>query len=88
MDISRASYLNNTCEEEMHSSFNMYIYTLTLPFQHKDVVTNLSSYKLTPEELDILTFGLSYGIPPNKLNRTDIFTTFDMMIRVYTQAYL
>ena len=53
----------------------------TLPFQHKDVVTNLSSYNLTPEELDILTFGLSYGIPPNKLNRTDIFTTFDMIHR-------
>ena len=27
----------------------------------------------------ILTFGLNYAIPPNKLNKTDILSTFDLI---------
>ena len=52
-----------------------------LPFQHEDIITNLSSYQLTEEELGLLKFGLSHAIPPLKLNRTDIFMTFDMINR-------
>ena len=52
-----------------------------LPFTHDEVVRNVSSYSPTKEELDILKFGLSFAIPPTRLNKTSIYTTFDMINR-------
>ena len=54
-----------------------------LPFIAEDVVKNLSSTKLTKEELDILKFGLTYAIPPMKLSKTDIFVSFEMIYRFF-----
>ena len=51
------------------------------PFTHNEIVTNLSKTKLTGDELDILKYGLQYSIPPLKLNKTNIFTSFEMMHR-------
>ena len=33
------------------------------------------------EESDILKNGLSYGIPPSRISKSDVFTTFDMINR-------
>ena len=51
----------------------------TLPFTADDVVKNLSSTKLTKDELDVLKHGLNFAIPPKKLSKTDIFVTFEMI---------
>ena len=54
-----------------------------LPFTHDEVVRNLWSYSTTEEELDMLKFGLSFAIPPTRLNKTSIYTTFDMINRFF-----
>ena len=59
-------------------------YNKTLPFASDEIETNLSSYTLSLEELDILKYGLSYSIPPQTINRTDVFTTFYMINRFLT----
>ena len=53
-----------------------------LPFNHKETVNNLSSFKLTEEQLDILKNGLTHAIPPNRVNKTDILVTFDLIHRM------
>ena len=53
-----------------------------LPFQHKDVITNRSSYICTEEENELLKNGLQHAIPPKFIRKTDIYTTFDTIHRV------
>ena len=53
----------------------------TLPFTSNEVITNLSNYKLSHMENDLLKYGLSYAIPPKFLSKTDVFTTFEKMNR-------
>ena len=47
-----------------------------LPFDSKDVVTNISSYTLTQDESEALKFGLSHSIVPPYISKTDIFASF------------
>ena len=54
---------------------------VVLPFKSSETVRNLSSYSLTDSELDVLRHGLSFGIEPKKLNRTDIYVTFELIYR-------
>ena len=49
----------------------------SLPFNHKETVTNLSSHQFNNEELDLLKNGLHFSIKPPRLNSTDILTTFE-----------
>ena len=44
-----------------------------LPFTSSEVVTNLSSFVLTTEQLDALKFGLTHSVCPASINKTDIF---------------
>ena len=50
-----------------------------LPCTSTDTVFNLSSSKLTDEEMNILRYGLKHSIEPNFTNKTDIFSTFDFI---------
>ena len=50
-------------------------------FKSSDVITNLSKYELTTDEVDILTNGLDYSIPPCKLNKTNIFYSDELICR-------
>ena len=56
----------------------------TLPFVASDVVRNLSSCILSDDELNVLKHGLTFGIEPLRLNRTDIFVTFELILRFFT----
>ena len=56
-----------------------------LPFTHDEIITNLSSTKLTYEELDLLKYGLKHAIPPAFVNKTDVFTTFELIHRTMTK---
>ena len=56
-----------------------------LPFTHEEVITNLSHASLTNDELELLKNGLDYAIPPFKINKTDIFTQFEMMHRLLSK---
>ena len=56
-----------------------------LPFTSKEIVSNMSSYKLSDEELDILKNGLSFSIPPLKISKSDVFTSFEMLNRIFKE---
>ena len=53
----------------------------SVPFMHKDTVVNISSYKLSDDELDILKFGLTYryAIKPPQISKSHVFTTFELL---------
>ena len=42
-----------------------------------NIVVNLSSTKLSDTEVDILSRGLAYSVPPLHLDKTDIMTSFE-----------
>ena len=56
-----------------------------LPFTGKDTIRNLSTYTLSQREEDLLKYGLNHGIPPNKVSKTDIFTSFELMSNFLTK---
>ena len=41
-------------------------------------ITNLSSYKLDEDEEFTLSLGLNFSLPPVKVNREEVFTSFEM----------
>jgi len=51
----------------------------SVPFTYKDAVVNILSYKLPEEELDILKFGRTFSTKPLHLNKSHIFTTFELL---------
>ena len=51
----------------------------SVPFTHKDTVVNISSYKLSDDELDILKFGLTYATKPPHISKSHVFTTFELL---------
>ena len=48
----------------------------TNPFTHREVAKNLSSKRLTNEELDLLKFGLHHSLPPSRIYKTNVFVSF------------
>ena len=50
-----------------------------LPFTSSEVVTNLSSFVLTTEQLDALKFGLTHSICPPLINKTNTFTCYELI---------
>ena len=64
-------------ENKLHAFTEM----TNIPFKSSDVITNLSKYELTTDELDILKNGLDYSIPPCKLNKTNIFYSYELICR-------
>ena len=45
----------------------------------------MTYYKLTTEEEDILKNGLSFGVPPRNVSKSDVFTSFEMINRFFSQ---
>ena len=56
-----------------------------LPFISTDTVRNLSSSKLTDEEMNIVRYGLKHSIEPNFINKADILSTFDFIHRTMSK---
>ena len=50
-----------------------------LPFTADNVITNISSHKLSSAEQDALKFGLKHGLPPSRLSKTDVFVSFEKL---------
>ena len=51
------------------------------PFTNHEIITNLSTYDLSSEELDLLRHGLQHSIPTRYLNKWDIFCSFELIHR-------
>ena len=56
-----------------------------LPLTSKNTVHNLTSSKLTDEEMNILRYGLKHSIEPNFMSKTDIHSTFDFIHRTMSK---
>ena len=52
-----------------------------IPFTSEEIIKNLSSYKLTDEQVEILKYGLKHPIEPKHLLKTDILATFEQIHR-------
>lgn len=55
-----------------------------VPFTKDEVISNLSTYTLSNDESDLLTNGLNYAIPPSRISKTDVFTSFEMISKFAT----
>ena len=58
---------------------------IALPFTHNETIHNLSTITLTTEELDVLKDGLKHPIHPIHVNKIDVLTTFDFILRTMTK---
>ena len=50
-----------------------------VPFTPVETVLNLSSTRLSHNELEILKYGLKQSIEPLHINKTDVLTTLDFI---------
>ena len=46
-------------------------------FTANETITNLTQYELSQEESDLLKAGLYFSIQPDKIRKSEIFTTFE-----------
>ena len=46
-------------------------------FTADETITNLTQYELSQEESDLLKAGLYFSIQPDKIRKSEIFTTFE-----------
>ena len=56
-----------------------------LPFTSTHTVRNLLGIKLTEEKLSLLKYGLKHPIEPRFINKTDVLTTFDFILRAISK---
>ena len=52
-------------------------------FAANETITNLTKYELTQEECDLLKAGLYISIQPDKIQKSEIFTTFQKIHRSF-----
>ena len=52
-------------------------------FTANETITNLTQYKLSQEESDLLKAGLYFSIQPDKIQKSEIFTTFEKIHRSF-----
>ena len=58
---------------------------MQLKATYDEVVTNLSTCKLSEDELELLKHGLDIALQPRSVNKTDVFASFEMLHRVLTK---
>ena len=57
---------------------------LNLPiFTANETITNLTQYELSQEESDLLRAGSYFSIQPDKIRKSEIFTTFEKIHRSF-----
>ena len=79
LNVEKAAHSDNkTHEKKLKGLTN----NKTLPFLPSETVMNLSSYHITDEELELLKYGLKHAIQPKRINKTDIFSTFESISRM------
>ena len=52
-------------------------------FTANETITNLAQYELSPEKSDLLKTGLYFSIQPDKIQKSEIFTTFEKIHRSF-----
>ena len=57
-------------------------------FTANTTATNLTQYELSQEESDLLKAGLYFSIQPDKIRKSEIFTTFEKIHRAFLCQYV
>ena len=57
-------------------------------FTANETITNLTQYKLSQEESDLLKAGLYFSIQPDKIRKSKIFTTFEKIHRSFLNSLI
>ena len=52
-------------------------------FTADETITNLTQYELSQEESDLLKSGLYFSIQPDKIRKSEIFSTFEKIHRLF-----
>ena len=52
-------------------------------FTTNETITNPTQYELSQEEFDLLKAGLYFSIQPDKIRKSEIFTTFEKIHRLF-----
>ena len=52
-------------------------------FTDNKTITNLAQYELSQEESDLLKAGLYFSVQPDKIRKSEIFTTFEKIHRSF-----
>ena len=52
-------------------------------FTANETITNLTQYELSQQESDLLKAGLYFSIQPDKIRKSEIFTTFEKIHRSF-----
>ena len=56
-------------------------------FTANETITNLTQFELSQEESDLLKAGLYFSIPPDKIRKSKIFTTFGGIHRSFVNNF-
>ena len=84
---STISYNNKSLQKSLYTQQKK-LSSLTrgcsLPiFTANETITNLTQYELSQEESDLLKAGLYFSIQPDKIRKSEIFTTFEKIHRSF-----
>ena len=78
---SITSYNNKSLQQSLYTQqkkLSLLTRDCILPiFTANETITNLTQYELSQEESDLLKVGLYFSIQPDKIRKSEIFTTFE-----------
>ena len=84
---SITSYNNRLLNKSLHTQqkkLSSLMRDCNLPiFTANETITNLTQYELSQEEFDLLKAGLYFSIQPDKIRKSEIFTTFEKIHRSF-----
>lgn len=72
--------LNNVQRSQSRKLFNLGFRNVTETLDPKKLVLNYSNKVLTNEEIEVLSHGLKFGMPPKKINYSKFFLSFEKLI--------
>ena len=67
-----------------HKNFPSFIRGYSLPiFKANETITNFTQYELSQEETNLFKVGLYFSIQPDKVQKSELFTTFQKIHRSF-----
>ena len=88
---SIASYSKTSLQKSLYTqqkNLSSLTRNCNLPiFTANETITNHTQYKLSQEESDLLKAGLYFSIQPDKIRKSEIFTTFEKIHRSFLNNF-
>ena len=75
--LQKSLYIQQKKLSSLTTDCNLHIFTAN------ETITNLTQYELYQKESDLLKAGLYFSIQPDKIRKSEIFTTFEKIHRSF-----